>query len=76
MPPHPRIINIGIHQVAVAQQKSVKPLRIGNSGLKISEPSADPMRLTPASVEIAIAPILIQYGGARSAGLIGKNEYR
>jgi hypothetical protein len=28
----------------------------------------------PASVEMATAPMLIQYGGARSDGLIAKNR--
>ena len=34
---------------------------------------AAPISIAPASVEMATAPMLIQYGGARSDGLIAKN---
>ncbi len=65
--------SIGIHHVAVAQKKSVKPFRNGSRSASSGDSGAAAIKVAPASVEIATAPMLIQYGGARSAGLIVKN---
>ena len=68
----PRITSIGIHQVAVAQKNSVNPLRNGRISSRNFAVDALWTRETPARVEIAIAPMLIQYGGIKSEGLNGK----
>jgi hypothetical protein len=69
----PSVSSIGIHQVAVAQKSSVRPFRNGRSSASSGESGAAPTRRLPARVEIATAPMLIQYGGARSDGARGKN---
>src|SRR5215467_1916461 len=61
--------SIGIHQVPVAQKKIVKPLRKGSSVSRNHASGAFSIKSEPASVEMAIAPMLIQYGGERSAGV-------
>ena len=65
--------SIGIHQVAVAHQKIVKPRTNGRICTSTGECGAAATSIAPARVEIAAAPMLIQYGGARSDGLIVKN---
>src|SRR5687767_10533764 len=69
----PRITSIGIHQVAVDQNSRVKPLMNGINSLNSGERALCASSIVPASVEIATAPMLIQYGGARSEGLSVKN---
>jgi hypothetical protein len=69
----PRITSIGIHHVAVAQNRSVSPLRNGSIDVSSIDCGAAAISIVPASVEIATAPMLIQYGGAKSAGLSVKN---
>jgi hypothetical protein len=64
---------IGIHQVPVAQKKIVNPLRNGIIVSRKAASAAFSIRSEPASVEIAIAPMLIQYGGKKSAGKNLKN---
>ena len=64
---------MGIHQVAVAQNRRVKPLMIGISSVISGERGAAARSIVPARVEIATAPMLIQYGGDRSDGLSAKN---
>jgi hypothetical protein len=52
----------------VAQKNSVKPFRNGRISARKFTLAALWIKETPASVEIAIAPMLIQYGGMRSEG--------
>src|SRR5262249_60398697 len=63
----PSTSRIGIHQVAVAQNRCVVPFRKGNRSASTGLRPASPTRQAPASVEMAIAPMLIQYGGGRGA---------
>src|SRR5262245_27689046 len=67
--------SIGFHQVPVAQKKIVKPLRKGSSVSRNHASGAFSIKSEPASVEMAIAPMLIQYGGERSAGENLKNDH-
>ena len=64
---------MGIHQVAVVQKATVSSLMPGSSDWSSGQVWDCESSVAPAKVEIAMAPMLIQYGGARSAGLIGKN---
>src|SRR5215208_8458621 len=68
-----RIRSIGIHQVPVAQKKIVNPLRNGISVSRKAASAAFSINSEPANVEMAIAPILIQYGDEKSAGENLKN---
>src|SRR5581483_2520577 len=68
----PSMISIGIHQVAVAQNRIVSPLMKGINSARRGSP---PLRISvlPVKAEIAIAPISIQYGGLISEGDKWKN---
>src|SRR3954469_8289722 len=52
----------GIHQVAVAQNRSVSPFINGSNSPKRLDSLARDVSTAPANVEMAIAPMLIQYG--------------
>jgi hypothetical protein len=52
--------SIGIHQVAVAHQKSVKPRTKGRICWSMGEWGDAATSIVPASVAIAAAPMLIQ----------------
>src|SRR3546814_18582764 len=60
--------SIGIHHVPVAQKNTVKPLMNGSIEPRNGASGALMISSEPARAEISIAPMLIQYGGARSAG--------
>src|SRR5690554_881436 len=68
--------NNGIHQVPIAQKNSVNPLRNGRIPGRNTERSALSIKVAPAKVVIATAPILIQYGGVKSSGDRGQNKQR
>src|ERR1041384_6852188 len=72
----PRMTNIGTHHVAVDQKSSVSPWIKGSKSLSRDDRGAAASSIVPAKVEIATAPMLIQYGGARSDGLRIKKVYR
>ena len=72
----PRIKSIGIHQVAVAQNKSVKPRRNGNSGVRRAEPPAALIRLAPAKVEMAIDALRCPPNDANIETLSGGEKRR
>src|SRR5436853_2632091 len=59
----PSMSSNGIHQVPAAQKNKVNPLRNGAIPDKSSHDGAAIINLAPASVVIATAPMLIQYGG-------------
>ena len=65
----------GIHQVAVAQKNSVKPSRNGEQH-EHRRVRACTDSVEPASVAIATAPMLIQYGGVRRSIVSSKNVKR
>src|SRR3569623_151685 len=71
-----RMASNGIHQVAVAQQSSVTPRMKGSMDARLDTSPASTTSSAPASVEIAMAPMLIQYDGDRSAGASGRNVQR
>jgi len=54
----------------------VKPLRNGSSEARNGASGVFSTSRAPARVEIAIAPMLIQYGGVRSLGEKVKKLYR
>ena len=60
--------NIGIHQVPVTQKNTVKPFKKGSSDNKNGASCVFLINNEPAKVDIAIAPMFIQYGGDRSPG--------
>src|SRR6476469_4856361 len=68
-----RIISSGIHQVPAAQKKIVNPVRKGTIDSRNHASVPFSIKSDPASVEIAIAPMLIQYEGTKSAGANLKN---
>src|SRR5262249_20602193 len=67
-----RMTSMGIHHVAVAQNMSVRPFTNGTISRTAGACGAASVSIAPASVEIATAPMLTQYGGVRSDGCIGK----
>lgn len=56
----PRTIISGIHQVPIAQNNKVYPLRNGSNSVKNCHLSALSIRVEPAKTVIASAPIFIQ----------------
>jgi hypothetical protein len=56
---------MGIHQVAVAQYQSENPFRNGSSSRSSDDAGAARISIAPARPEMAIAPMLIQYGRHR-----------
>src|SRR5204862_6986670 len=68
-----RMTSIGIHHAPVAQKKIVNPLRNGSSVSRKAASTVFSINSEPANVEMAIAPMLIQYGDEKSAGENLKN---
>ena len=64
----------GIHQVPIDQKNSVNPFRKGSVFWINDQFCAFNIKLEPANVVIATAPILIQYAGANSSARISKND--
>ena len=65
--------SIGIHQVPVTQKNTVKPFKKGSSDNKNGASFVFLINKEPAKVDIAIAPMFIQYGGDKSPGENLKN---
>ncbi len=72
----PKINISGIHQVPMAQNNKVNPLRKGSNSVKNCHLAARSNRVEPAKTVIASAPMFIQYGGPRSSACILKNMSR
>lgn len=64
---------MGIHQVPVTQENTVKLFMNGRIECRNGASSELSINSIPASMEIAIEPMLIQCGGDRSAGENRKN---
>src|SRR5262245_238505 len=71
----PRRSTTGNHPVAMAQKRNVSPRTKGESSRRNGQRSAESSRREPASVVMARAPMLIQYGGViLSAARLKKSQ--
>ena len=72
----PRMNSSGIHHVPDAQKNSVKPTKKGRISPRKGQSGVARISLAPASVVIATAPMLIQYGGVSVSRVISRNVKR